>query len=528
AILAQGDARLWRKGGARASHAMGHRSLGGLLEALAAAGDGDGIGDECVEDEEDEEDESSSQRKLVYQRRAVRPSGRAMSIFRQLGALAGLAACAAAAVGMQHVPRSKLLRVMWGTQSNSAINLGESGTSEGMDALEAASWDYYGGHNCYLSHGGRPIQTDEKLNQLSIMECTGRCQLDSRCEAVVMQHNTERGECFLVSEVRLSECVQTGGYDLWRRSVPAISSTTTASSIATTTTTAHTSPTTATTTTTARAGPTSATTTTTARAGPTTATTTTTARAGPTTATTTTTARAGPTTATTTTTARAGLAIGTRTTTARALAAGHSAQRPPRPRRQERPAAAPKPPEWELHSGYNCFVGHGGLPVEGRPVPLAERLSVGDCQAACEASAPCAGAVVKQGEAVGFCWLQAHVELSSCITGTDFDTWLAVPPSGAKAATSAPSNAERHRGAEEAPTAAPPSEAASGRPAELAVQEEARGLGQRHRGGVGAAAGVVRAHGPQLLRRPRRAAPRRRGGRRAARPGAGAGRLQGA
>ncbi|CAK0909156.1 unnamed protein product [Prorocentrum cordatum] len=62
------------------------------------------------------------------------------------------------------------------------------------------------------------------------------------------------------------------------------------------------------------------------------------------------------------------------------------------------------------------------------------RLPEGEC----ESVASCTGVTMKQDVATGLCWLQAHVEPSSCITGTDFSTWLVAPPSTSRKPPSRP------------------------------------------------------------------------------------------
>ncbi|CAK0909158.1 unnamed protein product [Prorocentrum cordatum] len=342
---------------------MGRESRGGRFDAVSSGSDGDESGEERVEHECAREDGRISRRELVCHRAGARLVGRALPAARRLGAAGGLAACGAAALCARCVPRQALLRAVWGAASDSVIYAGDPGDGVGTvvgDSLDPAAWDYHRGHNCYLSHGGAPIRPGEVLNDLSIGECTGKCQADPQCEAVVTQHNKDKGQCSLISSVHLGECARRSGYDLWLRTD--FSTTTSTLTITRTVTSARAADPTTTTSTTSR-----------------------------------------PTTSTTTTT-----------------------------------YARPGPVAWRAHTGYNCFVGHGGLPVEDRPVPLPDERSLGDCQKECESVASCTGVTMKQDVATGLCWLQAHVEPSSCITGTDFSTWLVAPPSTSRKPPSRP------------------------------------------------------------------------------------------
>jgi len=87
---------------------------------------------------------------------------------------------------------------------------------------EASPWLHYPNKNCYGDHGARGIAGfDPVPNAVSLTGCQAACEADALCEAVVMPSGQSFGQCWLRTDVELSECMPWNGYDVWLRNTAA-------------------------------------------------------------------------------------------------------------------------------------------------------------------------------------------------------------------------------------------------------------------------------------------------------------------
>jgi len=82
------------------------------------------------------------------------------------------------------------------------------------------------------------------------------------------------------------------------------------------------------------------------------------------------------------------------------------------------PTPAPTPPpagSWTKHSGYNCYAPSHGASNSAGPY----HTSLAGCQQRCTD----AGGLVMDSAGVA-CWCAWNVDLSQCVTGSPYSTWL--------------------------------------------------------------------------------------------------------
>jgi hypothetical protein len=93
---------------------------------------------------------------------------------------------------------------------------------------------------------------------------------------------------------------------------------------------------------------------------------------------------------------------------------------------------------WTKHAGLNCYSGHGGQPVDPSDQPLASK-SAAQCGDACVNKTGCTAFTVMSNTASGDCWLRASINLASCDTYSNYDTYdRSAPPPPAPPPTPRP------------------------------------------------------------------------------------------
>lgn len=93
-------------------------------------------------------------------------------------------------------------------------------SSHGEPSAIDPVWKKHAGINCYLQHGGTPVDAEDMPSIVSLAACQGSCAVNPSCQAIVVQAgggNTSR-LCWLRKAIDLIACEASGGYDTFELS----------------------------------------------------------------------------------------------------------------------------------------------------------------------------------------------------------------------------------------------------------------------------------------------------------------------